>query len=179
MGDIKSLLTRFQDTNFENESESETAVNILMCSLINDYVLKVNDDLYNFCEIELYYKTSKHNDCRVLSRENKQAGDIFFHRFGFDICFASNNDEYGGILVRSLKKDDEYILGPLTCSHTLLNRYQPNIQISIEKKEYEDHSICKTVRIKSPCKKNNYNESLYRYITIQAQKKIAEKNEKC
>lgn len=173
MRNVESILTSFQ-----NSSIDEVAVNDLMCSLINDYVLNVNGKIYNFCEIELYYyKKDKHEDCGVLKRD-KNAGDIFFHRYGFDICFASKKDEYGGILIRSLKKDDKYILGPLRSFHTLLNRYQPNIQISIDEcKDKKNHQICKTVRVKSLCKENKYNPALYRYVTKDACIDIQNNNE--
>lgn len=165
MSNVEFLLTSFQ-----NSSIDDTAVDTLMCSMINDYVLKVNDDTYDFCEIELYYKSPTHNDCSVLKRK-KEAGDIFFHRYGMDICFNSNGtDKYGGILIRSLKKDDDYIFGPLTCAHTILNDHQPTIRISIqEKRPKNQEKACKTTRVKATCEKDkNYNQALYRYVTKDA-----------
>jgi hypothetical protein len=165
MSNIESLLMSFQKSSIDVET--------LMTSIINNYELNVNGKIYHFCEIELYYQASNHKDCIVLSR-HKNVGDIFFHRYGFDICFASkkNNDgdvEYGGILVRSLKKDDKYILGPLRCSHRLLNENQPKISISIQEKIPKNQEIIyKTKRVKAPCKKDkhtDYNEALYRYVT--------------
>ncbi|KIM12745.1 MAG: hypothetical protein KU37_02395 [Sulfuricurvum sp. PC08-66] len=182
MSNVESLLKSFQNSNIDVDS--------LMCTLINNYVLKVNDDIYDFCEIELYYyKKEKHEDCGVLKRD-KLAGDIFFHRYGIDICFDSNGtDEYGGILIRSLKKDDEYIFGPLKCSLTLLNRYQPNIHILIQQTQKNKEIICKTTRIKSSCKNNKYHSELYRYVTKYActvmhknkeyWQKVQEKSQQC
>lgn len=162
MNRVKTLLEDFQTKKIN--------VDYLMTSLINNFVLVINNEQYEFSEIELYYyKKGEHQDCIVLQREHKQASDIFFHRYGFDICFTSLNDEYGGILVRSLKKDNNFIVGSLRCSHHILNQYQPNIRISIEyKQEQRSLDIIRIKRVKSECTKKDHkdhNNSLYRFIT--------------
>lgn len=179
MSNIKNLIEGFQKKTIDIDN--------LMTSIINNYVLVVNGDQYEFCEIEVYYyKKETHEDCGVLKR-TKQAGDIFFHRYGMDICFKSNGtDEYGGILIRSLKKDNEYFLGSWDCSYTLLNKYHSKICISIEKKELErTQEVCKTTRIRNSCE----DKKLYRFLTVEAcnymrkntkyWQKIKEKTQNC
>lgn len=143
-------------------------VDEFMKSIINNYELTINENQYKFAEIELYYKSQEHNDCRVFKRDGKKAGELFFHRFGFDICFESDNKTFGGVLVRSLQdinNNENFICGPLTCSTALLNNNAPNIKFEIKYNNFSGNpSIEQTRRIKGQCK-NNFDEAPYRYIT--------------
>jgi len=53
---------------------------------------------YKFSELEIYTCF----DANTYKRQC-EAGEIYFHNFGFDISFKSEPSLYGGILVRSLK----------------------------------------------------------------------------
>ena len=66
-------------------------------------------------------------------KRNRDAGQLFWHYSGVDICFQSFMDRncYGGILIRSLTKEyidnkgevvRELIAGPLRCSNELMNQ---------------------------------------------------------
>jgi hypothetical protein len=63
-------------------------------------------------------------------KRNRDAGQLFWHYSGVDICFQSYPEEncYGGILIRSMSKCDgnennpELIAGPLRCANEIANQ---------------------------------------------------------
>lgn len=88
---------------------------------------------YHPIEIEFYiYDKEEHPDIHVYPRDNKKAGDLFFHLSGMDICFESSikDSRFGGILIRALEREDKnkpnekprpQFGGPLTCKDEVLN----------------------------------------------------------
>ena len=87
-----------------------------------------NGAKYYLVEIEFYiYDKDKHADSHVYPRAKKEAGELFFHLSGMDICFKSSLDEgrFGGILIRALERETngEKTLfgGPLVCKDEVLN----------------------------------------------------------
>ena len=99
-----------------------------MCNLLENYVLEVAGKQFAFAEIEIYTSADKNTYKRVSS-----AGDIFFHNFGFDICFESSKEDYGGVFVRSLWPlgQAEPIVGPLRCANAILNISEPNLNFCL------------------------------------------------
>ena len=63
-------------------------------------------------------------------KRNRDAGQLFWHYSGVDICFQSYPEDncYGGILIRSMSKCDgnennpELIAGPLRCANEIANQ---------------------------------------------------------
>lgn len=107
-------------------------------TLFENYGLKCGDKIFRFAELEFYYykneESGDNNWDATWNREtyprNKDAGQLFFHYSGVDICFQCHFDEkeknneygeYGGILIRSLLDGDKIIAGPLFCVNTMLN----------------------------------------------------------
>ena len=84
---------------------------------------------YHPIEIEFYiYDKAKHPDTHVYPRDRKEAGELFFHLSGMDICFNSSLEKgsFGGILIRALKREKEgeetkQFGGPLICANEVLN----------------------------------------------------------
>lgn len=105
--------------------------------LFNKYCIKNDTKTFRFAEIECYYykKNEWEEDwTQVTYPRNKNAGELFFHYSGVDICFQchvdennSDNVEFGGILIRSLIEVDDYgrllklHAGPQYCANILLN----------------------------------------------------------
>lgn len=102
--------------------------------LIKNVVITIGKDCYSFVEIEFYYykDNSSLNGpmyyCTYPRERN--AMQFFTHNSGIDICFKSslekNNMEFGGILIRTIKKEiseEEYeiIAGPMRCAIELMN----------------------------------------------------------
>ena len=77
--------------------------------LMQSKILVVSGAEYKFSELEIYTCF----DANTYKR-SCEAGEIYFHNFGFDISFKSEPVLYGGILVRSLKalKERNFIFGP-------------------------------------------------------------------
>ena len=107
-------------------------------TLFENYGLKCGDKIFRFAELEFYYykndESGDNNWDATWNREtyprNKDAGELFFHYSGVDICFQCHFNEkekdneygeFGGILIRSLLDDDKIIAGPLFCVNTMLN----------------------------------------------------------
>ena len=103
--------------------------------LFQEYCIKKGNDQYKFLEIEFYYYTKGFEDIITYPR-TVSSGKWFFHDSGVDITFDSkcidtdcscdkrkpNEDYFGGILIRSLLKNDkELITGPLKCSWALFD----------------------------------------------------------
>ena len=77
---MKKIFSRL-DPNNATQKEIEK----FMRDLLENYVLEVAGKQFAFAEIEIYTSADKNSYKRESS-----AGDIFFHRYGFDICFNSS-----------------------------------------------------------------------------------------
>lgn len=96
--------------------------------LINNFYIKCGEKKYSFAEIEFYYydkdSFNKEWNEKTYPRDKKEAGQLFFHYSGVDVCFDSKFDKgkFGGILIRSLKDEKgKFITGPSVCSLEILN----------------------------------------------------------
>lgn len=98
--------------------------------IFKNYCLEANGEKYDFTEIEFYYysENNKHPDPWCYRQPNKNkaflpSDTLWFHYSGMDITFDNEgNDEYGGILIRSIKdKDGNQTNGPLRSLYKLLN----------------------------------------------------------
>ncbi|MBP5481336.1 MAG: hypothetical protein J6Y22_06260 [Paludibacteraceae bacterium] len=121
--------------------------------LFKKYCINCNGKEFYFAEIEFYYYNDNSEELKVKWNENTyprecQAGDIFYHLSGMDICFNSKlpqnfkekEDCYGGgILIRSIVEIDTngnkiVTVGPLTCANKMLNackgKCMPKLRIS-------------------------------------------------
>ncbi|MDR0970927.1 MAG: hypothetical protein LBM25_00905 [Bacteroidales bacterium] len=91
--------------------------------LFKEYCIKKGKDQYKFLEIEFYYYTKGFEDIITYPR-NAKSGKWFFHNSGVDITFESDITKhyFGGILIRSLLKNDENVIkGPLNCLDSLFD----------------------------------------------------------
>lgn len=103
----------------------------LATKIIKDYCIICGAKKYRFAEIEFYYYDKNSEtfnqewNHKTYPRTEKEAGDLFFHYSGVDICFDSSfgKGHFGGILIRSLFDEEEnrYITGPLLCANEILN----------------------------------------------------------
>ena len=118
-----------------------------MRDLLENYALEVTGEKFAFAEIEIYTSADKGTYERTL-----HAGDIFFHRYGFDICFNSSEEAYGGVLVRSLLRLSDYkiINGPRRCANAILNISEPNLNFYLldakDPQEAEKNFSCRVRR---------------------------------
>ena len=115
-------------SNLDPNETSQKEIENFMRGLLQDYALEVAGVKFAFAEIEIYTNADKNTYKRTSS-----AGDIFFHNFGFDICFNSSEEAYGGVLVRSLwpLEGAEPIAGPRRCATAILNISEPNLSFCL------------------------------------------------
>ena len=108
---------------------------------MNNYCIRCWEKDYYFAEIEFYYyreedkvffEERKKNWEEITYPRKTNAGDLFYHLSGIDICFESDlkKDKSGmigyggGILIRAIvdaNDPQELIVGPLTCKDKILN----------------------------------------------------------
>lgn len=124
------LKNPFNEITARNIKEFQDKCYEIAERLFMEYCIQCGKKKFYFAEIEFYYydKNSfnqKWNE-KTYPRTDKDAGTLFFHYSGVDICFESkfSNGKFGGILIRSLKVEDKetkFITGPSVCMLELLN----------------------------------------------------------
>lgn len=103
-------------------------------NLFNNFYIRCGKKIFYFAEVEFYYYKKdvfEHDYDIAYKRKGYETGDLFYHLSGVDICFNSNEKEYGGILVRSLieissdsgntNEHKKVIAGPMNCVRAMLN----------------------------------------------------------
>lgn len=147
----------------------EASLDVILPVILNNYCIIVNSVEYSFAEIEFYFRDENiHNDKSVFKRTTK-SGDLFFHRYGVDISFQSNQTVYGGNLIRSLFKGDLPINGPVKCKLELLNnilKTDDSFNLNILFKEISDRNrkIFKCRREVGKSTSCDFYEKEYRYL---------------
>ena len=107
------------DAHFRNIAES----------LFANFAIQNGPDIYRFVEIEFYLNTTETKDHKISYPRQTSAGEWFLHESGVDLAFESNDDVYGGILIRSIKsgtsyeykEGDQFINGPRKSSWYILD----------------------------------------------------------
>ncbi|MBE9851273.1 ABC transporter substrate-binding protein [Campylobacter concisus] len=114
--------------------------------LMQSKIFVVSGVEYKFSELEIYTCF----DANTYKR-SCEAGEIYFHNFGFDISFKSEPALYGGILVRSLKplKERNFIFGPRKCALHILNSKISNLNFDLKDADFRNDEVAFTPRIRS------------------------------
>ena len=123
------------EKKYKQGSTYEEKFMVLAKEILNNFTLKIKDIDYSIEEIEVYFKSDDHKDIYVHCDEAQLTrGQWYFHKFksgaykggtfkGLDMTFGTKSDtgnKFGGILIRSISSDDEFITGPSnTVSHIL------------------------------------------------------------
>jgi hypothetical protein len=105
--------------------------------LINEYVLVINNNEYQFIDIEFYYFCYTHIDGFTMIHE-KPIGQIEAHKYGVDISLGNKPDCYGGILIKSLLHNNK-VISKSKIKNEIINGLQMNENI-IKIKEKQKHS---------------------------------------
>ena len=106
---LENLLNIDVETSAE---DVQSRFKLLAEKLLNEYEIVKGQEVYDFLEIEFYYYSNNHKDETPYARKTP-AGTWFFHEYGFDITFESDEYHYGGILVRSIYNQHNIINGSL------------------------------------------------------------------
>ena len=124
---VKSFLVELSKAKDQTSDSIETYFKGLAAILFNQIDILAGNNRYSFAEIEFYYYNENHQlvggQYKDTYPRKKSAGSLFWHLSGIDICFDSDGkSHYGGILIRSLVKDDgSLITGPMCCCDELMN----------------------------------------------------------
>lgn len=103
----------FNDSKLEfriNENEILDDFNRIAKLLLLQKRLKINNVIARFTEIEFYYYCQQHDD-NFTHEHTLNEGRWRFHNQGIDITIKGNSG-FGGILIRGIEINDEYINGP-------------------------------------------------------------------
>ncbi len=149
--------------------------------LMNEYYISNGVHLYRPLEIEFYIylkdisdEKKRHADEHVYPR-TAEAGRIFFHQSGMDICFSSSMKDgyFGGILIRALEREDKELFGgPRICAFVVLNsatgmcvvqKCEHDQELSFDVEAYERVGIREWTDSKSNWKDEYYNKK-YRFV---------------
>jgi hypothetical protein len=95
--------------------------------LFHQNLLLINNDVYNFTELEFYFYSNYHKDeyCHIkdIKENNYKTGDLRFHYSGIDLVIYVKNQFVCGVLIRGIKncKTEQCINGPLRVLTTVCN----------------------------------------------------------
>lgn len=160
--------------------------------LMNYLCFDVGRLAYRIIEVEIYYYNKViHPDPYVhCAKEQLSTGEWYFNGFGLDITFGDkNNDIYGGILIRGIKKlhkTEEYISGPSNVLKEIFSNLGGicGVGLGLCLREFVSDEVVnmkpiKTSRIglvKKMEDSDNYHKKQYRYLVeINLQHKFKEK----
>ncbi len=133
MKELKQMLENPFDTIETKENFQEKCEQIAK-DLFSKYCIKCKEKEFYFAEIEFYYwqkgKWDEKWNQVTYARDGCEAGELFFHPSGVDICFDSTFDEkngcknpkFGGILIRSIMDEcGKVVAGPWNSMMAILN----------------------------------------------------------
>ncbi|WP_103641023.1 ABC transporter substrate-binding protein, partial [Campylobacter concisus] len=137
--------------------------------LMQSKVLIVSGKEYKFSELEIYTCF----DANTYKRQC-EAGEIYFHNFGFDISFKSEPSLYGGVLVRGLKplNGQNFIFGPRKCALHILNSKISNLNFDLKEADFRKDKIIFTPRIRSFGDENQQKNDCLRAFTAEFEKAL-------
>lgn len=155
MTDIFSFLENpFDDLDGSNLKGFENHCKDIAENLINNYCIRIGiDKCFYLAEIEFYYwqKDKWNDDWNKVTypRDNKKAGELFYHNSGIDICLNSSYKEkkYGGILIRAIKDQNDVVTaGPMVCCQLILNSCNTGSMPILERTNERQIKVEKTIR---------------------------------
>ena len=94
-----------------NKKDVEGSFDSIASNLLRKKALLINNTEIRFTEIEFYYFGENHQD-NYTHKHKRGEGEWRFHNQGLDITFQGNDTIDGGILIRGIFVDGEFINGP-------------------------------------------------------------------
>ena len=149
-----------------NPKEVEESFDRIAKSLLQEYVIVINDKEFRLTEIEFYFFHPDHQDNYTHVHRQKE-GAWRFHNQGLDITLQGNKEQDGGILIRGLKHD-KYVNGPGRIIRALFENFgkvdSSNI-IQLNKITKQDKQIIKTFRhLPNKIEYAEFHHKYYRYL---------------
>ncbi|MDA3892267.1 MAG: hypothetical protein PF517_11445 [Salinivirgaceae bacterium] len=148
----KELITEIDKVwMINNPNEMQNYLSLLAEKILLEYQLKLNESLFDITEIEFYINKHDHDDPFVHKHSGFKTGQFRIHGAGIDIALG-DEENYGGILLRSIRKAGETQLIPSpikVCDAIIANMGDiTKSSITIVKRAAElNHDIISTPRI--------------------------------
>ena len=152
MNKTNCFISKLSEISLKNKSNIQQYFNEVADYLFHNIAIQAGEDIFTFLEIEFYYYKNGELEGSLFNctyPRTREVGQFFWHYSGIDICFESNEEEqtFGGILIRSLKKNDqEIIAGPMCCSNELMNCCYKELPILIDKETIFENNLESTIR---------------------------------
>jgi hypothetical protein len=151
-----------------DDNNIEQSFDAIAKELLNEHVLRVNDDEFEFTEIEFYYFMKGYHEDMYTHKHLRKAGEWRSHNQGLDITLEGNAEQDGGILIRGLKNGERFINGPIKALGLIfesMGSIQNTSTIILMKKELGQRKIFKTFRhIPNKIQDKEFHFKKYRYI---------------
>lgn len=203
----RSLHQRFQTLQVDlskNPIDYESIFWDFATFLMQNYRIKAKNDIYDFNEIEFYFNDGKnHIDSYTHSNPLQTKTYSWYvhrglnfsikngNRKGLDITFGSGENIFGGILIRSLKKESRIIPGPSlsvaelmqSIGTTEIKAFSDEIERTdinnsalqiIERENQLNKDVYRSTRI-GLCGCKPFVDALYRFAFIEKGSKIKDK----
>lgn len=145
--------------------------NLIAKKLINKYVLLVNGNTIELCDLEFYWNDGNDHKDHSTHFHSYQHGQLRPHGAGYDISLRDESG-YGGILIRGIIKDGIPTYGPIRSADVIFragaNLFKEVFNIKlVEKSTPTVHPVFATTRIGLKENGEFWNEN-YRFIRCSA-----------
>ena len=195
MNKTNDFISKLSEITLKNKSNIQQYFNEVADFLFHHIAIKAGECIFTFLEIEFYYYKQGIFEGPLFNctyPRTRKAGQFFWHYSGIDICFESNEEErtFGGILIRSLMKNDqEIIAGPMCCSDELMNCCNKELPTLIDGETILENNPTSTIRYGIEADKAQKEMKFCYYIKqnswsrtrnawLQTKKEVMKKNKK-
>lgn len=125
---IEELVNAFELEGLNDGKSIEEHFPAWAASLMNNFAIRKGNQEYRLVEIEFYHNLTDDEIIdgklkKITYKREADSCDFFFHNYGFDICFKSDDQRYGGILIRSVKGADGFVNGPGRVADRLFDKF--------------------------------------------------------
>jgi len=136
--------------------------------LLNRMSLCVNNDEFQLTEIEFYYFHPEHHPDEYTHSHKRNAGEWRFHNQGFDITFQGDEVQDGGILIRGISINGEYVNGPINSLKRIFEAFgsvSNETTMVLKDCEFRNSQILKTFRhLPNKVTHQDFQLTRYRYL---------------
>lgn len=154
MNKTDCFISKLSEISLKDKNNIQQYFNEVADYLFHNIAIKAGEDNFTFLEIEFYYYKKGEIEGSLFNctyPRIREVGQFFWHYSGIDICFKSTINEkeqtFGGILIRSLMKNNqEIIAGPMCCSNELMNCCNKELPILIDRETILENNPESTIR---------------------------------
>lgn len=151
-----------------NNEKIEESFDRIAEEILTSKAIYVNDIEFRFTEIEFYYFHEKYHPDNYTHEHLRKPGEWRFHNQGLDITFRGDEKSDGGILIRGVLVDGEYINGPRKIVAKIFESFDEitkNNSFTLKNIPKQTVEILKTFRhLPSKNIEKDYHRKPYRYL---------------